>query len=352
MRVSLKDTDIIAVHFKKRLSGVTSTVVQLIPLQRKRGVRVSVLGMGLPQNLPHLAFRDLFGLWKSSGDKPLRIWHARRNIEMLCGVLLRDVLRMKLKLIFTSASQRHHTVFTEWLIRRMDKVIATSERVGAYLKVPYQIIMHGVDLERFSPPEIAEDFFSASGLPGKYAVGCFGRVRHSKGTDLFVDAMLALLPRYPDWTAVIAGRTTAQHYMFDKELRRKISSAGLNNRIIMLGEILDTPLWYRRMSLYVAPSRVEGFGLTPLEAMASQTAVVASNTGIYEELVINGTGTVVEVGDGAALTKAIESYFSDLRKTSKEGQKALAHVRAHFPLEKEAIAIESVYEAIFAEQTP
>lgn len=41
MRVSLQETEIIAPHFKKRLSGVTSTVVQLIPLQRKQGVRIS-----------------------------------------------------------------------------------------------------------------------------------------------------------------------------------------------------------------------------------------------------------------------------------------------------------------------
>lgn len=43
-----------------------------------------------------------------------------------------------------------------------------------------------------------------------------------KGTDLFVESMIALLPRYPDWTALIAGRTTEQHYRFEKELRQKL----------------------------------------------------------------------------------------------------------------------------------
>ncbi|WP_019218928.1 glycosyltransferase family 4 protein [Bartonella florencae] len=350
MRVSLQETEIIAPHFKKRLSGVTSTVVQLVPLQQERGMRISTFGFGLPKNLPALAFRDLFGLWKSPKGKPFRIWHARRNIEMFCGILLRDVLRMKLKLIFTSASQRHHKSFTKWLLRRMDRVIATSLQTGSYLEVPHKVIMHGIDVKRFSPPKTLDDGFSSSGLLGKYAVGCFGRVRPSKGTDLFVEAMIVLLPRYPDWTALIAGRTTEQYYKFEKKLRPKIVEAGLEKRIIFLGELHNTPLWYRRLTLYVAPSRTEGFGLTPLEAMASQTAVVASDAGAYKELVVEGTGTVVKAGDGGALTAAIEPYFANLEKTIAAGKKALEHVRTNFPLEKEVVEIESVYEEVFAEK--
>ena len=45
-------------------------------------------------------------------------------------------------------------------------------------------------------------------LPGRYAIGCFGRVRAQKGTDVFVDAMCRLLPNYPDFTAVIVGAVT------------------------------------------------------------------------------------------------------------------------------------------------
>lgn len=351
MRVSLEETEIIAPHFKRRLSGVTSTIIQLIPLMREQGMRVSTLGFGLPKKMPALAFRDLFGLWKSPKGKPFRIWHARRNIEMLCGVLLRDILKMKLKLIFTSASQRHHKPFTKWLIRRMDRVIATSTHTGAYLEVPHKVIMHGVDVRRFTPPQTLDDCFASTGFPGKYAVGCFGRVRSSKGTDLFVDAMIALLPHYPEWIALIAGRTTKQHYKFEKELRQKIAKAGLDDRIIFLGEILDISLWYRRLSLYVTPSRLEGFGLTPLEAMASQVAVVTSDVGIFKELVVEGTGTVVKVGDGSALTAAIEPYFADVEKTLAAGKKALTHVRTHFPLEKEVSEIENVYKELFAEKT-
>ena len=66
-------------------------------------------------------------------------------------------------------------------------------------------------------------------------MGCFGRIRHQKGTDLFVDAMIALLPQFPDWTAVITGRVTPEHRGFADELKKKVDAAGLSDRIVFLG---------------------------------------------------------------------------------------------------------------------
>ncbi|MBB3218062.1 mannosyltransferase [Ochrobactrum sp. RC6B] len=348
MKVPVQDVEVVAPNFKRRLSGVTSTIVQLIPLQRTKGLNIATMGPGLPDTLPHLGWGALLSFWSKPRTKPFRIWHARRNIEMLTGIFMRDVLRMKLRLIFTSAAQRDHKPFTKWLIRRMNAVIATSGRSGSFLQVPHDVIMHGVDLQRFHPPVGDDDSFAASGLPGKYAVGCFGRVRSSKGTDLFVDAMVALLPKYPDWTAIITGRTTAEHESFEDALKAKITAAGLQDRILILGEVPDIRVWYRRLTLYVAPSRNEGFGLTPLEAMASQTAVVASDAGAYAEMIVEGTGTSVAAGDGDALRKAIEPYLADPALAERDGENALRHVRATFPLEKEAAAISGVYERVFA----
>jgi mannosyltransferase len=346
--VDVNHVDVVAPNLKRRLSGVTSTIVQLVPVQAKT-VRIAVLGPGLPDSLPRLRFRQLTGLLKRPRNRPFRIWHARRNTEMLPGIILRDVLRAPLRLVFTSAAQRNHTLYTKWLIRRMDAVIATSRRSGSFLEVPHTVVMHGIDLARFHPAETADDGFAASGLPGRYAIGCFGRVRRQKGTDLFVDAMIELLPHFPDWTAVITGRVTPEHRAFADELRARVDRAGLANRIFFLGEVPDIKVWYRRVSLYVAPSRNEGFGLTPLEAMASRTTVVASDAGAYAELVVPGkTGAVVPAGDGAALREAIRPYLADPTLAEAHGAAGLAHVTEHFPLSREADAIAEVYERLWA----
>ncbi|WP_064819455.1 glycosyltransferase family 4 protein [Rhizobium phaseoli] len=340
----MRDVEIIAPNFKRRLSGVTSTIVQLIPCQIRLGMRIATLGPGLPEGLPKLRWSQLPGLWRRPARGRHRVWHARRNNEMAVGILLRHLLRMPLKLIFTSAAQRRHTAYTKWLIRRMDAVIATSDRSGSFLEVPHTVIQHGVDLSLFRPPETAEDGIAATGLPGRYLVGCFGRVRHQKGTDLFVKAMIELLPRHPEWTAVVSGRVTAEHVGFGDKLKADVAAAGLADRILFLGEVPDIKVWYRRLTLYVAPSRNEGFGLTPLEAMASRTAVVASDAGAYAELVAEGeTGSVVAAGNGEALTQAIAPYIADPALAIAHGENALRHVRANFALEKEATAIAAVY---------
>lgn len=348
MPESLNDVEVIAPNLKRKLSGVTSTIIQLVPLQRANGLGIVTIGPGLPETLPHIGWVDLLGAWFKPRKRPFRIWHARRNTEMVAGILLRSVLRMKFKLLFTSAAQRDHRSFTKWLIRQMDGVIATSGKSGSFLKVPHRVIMHGVDTEKFHPLQVADDDFSASGLPGKYLVGCSGRIRPSKGTDLFVDAMINLLPKHPDWTAVMTGRTTAEFAGFEKDLRGRIAAAGLQDRILFLGEVPDVRVWYRRMTLYVAPSRNEGFGLTPLEAMSSQTAVVASDAGAYAEMIEPETGAVVAAGDGLALENVIEPYLADPAKCEAAAKAGLAHVRANFPLQKEASSILEVYEAMFA----
>ncbi|NTS31945.1 glycosyltransferase family 4 protein [Phyllobacterium sp. BT25] len=344
----MSNVEVIAPNFKRTLSGVTSTIIQLIPLQRANGLKIATLGPGLPDDLSKIRWLGLPGLWLRPRTRPFRIWHARRNTEMVAGILMRSVLRMRLKLLFTSAAQRDHRSFTKWLIRQMNAVIATSGKSGSFLEVPHTVIMHGVDTERFHPPSGEEDSFAASGLPGKYLIGCSGRIRHSKGTDLFVDAMISLLPHHPEWTAIMTGRTTVENKGFEQELRQKIAAAGLEDRILFLGEVPDVRIWYRRMTLYVAPSRKEGFGLTPLEAMASQTAVVASDAGAYAEMITPEAGSVVPAGDGKALEAAIAPYLADPAQCANMGKAGLAHVRQNFPLEKEAGKILDVYEAIFA----
>ncbi|MBK8457264.1 MAG: glycosyltransferase family 4 protein [Phyllobacteriaceae bacterium] len=353
MRIDPAKVDVIAPNFKRRLSGVTSTIVQLVPVMQSRGIRIATVGPGLPDDFPRLSWRDLPRLRRPPAGKPFRIWHARRNTEMIGGIVLRDLLRLPLRLVFTSAAQRHHKPFTKWLIRRMDAVVATSKRSAAFLEVPHVVIRHGIDLARFHPPAGDADSWAATGLAGQYAIGCFGRLRHQKGTDLFVDAMIALLPSFPQWTAIVSGRVTAEHAGYAEALSRRIADAGLAERILMLGEVDDIKPWYRRISLYVAPSRNEGFGLTPLEAMASGKAVVASDAGAYAEIVETGvTGAVVPAGDGMRLQEAIRGYIADPSMAARHGQAALAAVRATFPLDRECTELRSVYDTLWYGASP
>ncbi|WP_182085510.1 glycosyltransferase family 4 protein [Aureimonas sp. ME7] len=347
--MTISDILVVAPNFKRRLSGVTSTIIQLVPEQNKR-LAVRAFGPGLPAHLPRLRFRDLPKLWRKPSGRPFRIWHARRNVEMLPGILLRDVLHMPLRLVFTSASQRRHTGYTRWLICRMDAVIATSAHTGAYLAVPHTVIHHGIDQTRFRPhPKGTETARQDLGLdPARRTAGCFGRVRHQKGTDLFVDAMIALLPHHPGWQAIVAGRATAEHQGFEADLKRKVASAGLSDRILFVGEHTDIERWYQALDLFVAPQRWEGFGLTPLEAMSAGVPVVAADVGVFAGVVTDGTGAVVTPNDLAALTAAVEAMMENEPQRHLAAEAALRKAMAEFPLAREADEIIAVYDRLWS----
>ncbi|EXL02867.1 glycosyltransferase family 4 protein [Aquamicrobium defluvii] len=344
-RVDLSRVHVVVPNFKKRLSGVTSTIIQLVPLQAKQ-IGIATLGPGLPDHLPKLRWWQVPGLLRRPQGAPLRVWHARRNPEMLAGVVLRDVFRAPLKLVFTSASQRHHTRWTKFLIRRMDAVIATSRKTAAYLDVPNTVVMHGIDTDRFHPPADRAEAARELGLdPDRLHVGCFGRIRHQKGTDLFVDAMIELLPRHPQWSAVVAGRATPEHKGFEAGLRERVERAGLADRILFVGEHKDIERWYRPLSLFIAPQRWEGFGLTPLEAMASGVPVVATDVGAFSELIEDGvTGTLIPRDDLGAMIAAAGDWMGDETGRYQAAGNGLERARERFVLQGEAEQLVSMYE--------
>lgn len=340
----IRTVEVIAPNLKRRLSGVTATIARLVPLQA-RMIGIVATGPGLPEDVPHMAFGRCLTLPRDR----LRVWHARRNTEMLAGLVLRGLLRRRLKLLFTSASQREHTAYSRWLISRMDGVIATSRRTAAYLKRPSEVILHGIDTDRFAPAADRAALRARLGLPDGRIVGCFGRIRAQKGTDVFVQAMLDLLPGRPDVTAVVMGRATAEHTGFLDGLKAQVEAAGLGGRMLFPPEVPVSEVadWYRALDLYVAPQRWEGFGLTPIEAMACGVPVVATRVGAFEELVIDGvTGALVPPGDIGAMTAAVGRLLDDGAALAGAARASLERARADFRIEAEAERIVAVYRRL------
>ncbi len=345
--------DIIAPNFKRRLSGVTATIVRLVPLQHAT-MAIAVVAPNLPPHVPHIKMRDVIAMSRN-GPSGARVWHARRNSEMLVGIILKYILRKNLKLLFTSASQRDHTAYSKWLIGQMDTVISTSANTARYLKRPSTVILHGIDIEQFSPPANRAMIKSALNMPPGLLVGCFGRIRAQKGTDVFVDAMIHVLRDRPDVTAIVMGRATEGHRRFEKDLQAKVADHGMAHRIRFVPEVpVDAVAdWYRALDLFIAPQRWEGFGLTPLEAMACGVPTIATRVGAFEELVIDGvTGALVPPGDVAAMTTAAAYYFDNPAERARRADAARAHITKNFPIAGEVAAINAIYKNLLEHHHP
>src|SRR5664279_2044586 len=338
---SADNLQLIVPNLHRRYSGVTATNRMVAPKLAKL-FRAAWFGPDAPDGIARTGFADLAKLWRRRSPV---FWHARRNNEMIVGVLLR-ALGWPLKLVFTSAAQRPHTWITRWLIRQMDAIIATNDISASYLKVPATVIPHGVDTDRYAPPANRAAAFAEAGLPGRYAIGCFGRVRAQKGSDVFVDAMCQVLPRYPDFTAVLVGAIPSEQTALAGDLKKRIAAAGLTSRIVMTGEltIAEVQRWYQRLTIYAFTSRNEGFGLTLIEAMSAGAALVASRAGAAELVVENGvTGVLTPPGDVDALVAALEPLLRDPAACAAMGERARARVLEKFSLDAEAGRIAEVY---------
>ncbi len=126
--ISAGNLQLIVPNLHRRYSGVTATNRMVAP-KLANMFAAAWFGPDAPDGIARMGVAELLKLWRRSA--PL-IWHARRNNEMIAGVALR-ALGWPLKLVFTSAAQRHHTWITRWLIRRMDAIIATNDISASFL---------------------------------------------------------------------------------------------------------------------------------------------------------------------------------------------------------------------------
>lgn len=339
---------VIAPSLGTRYSGVNASVAAVLPAQSER-IPIAAMGFHVAPGLPRITFWQFVRhCWRG----PFRIWHARRNLEMLAGLLLRRVFRFPLILVFTSAAQRRHTAFTRFLYHRVDGLVATSAAAASFLDREAAVVPHGVNAETFSPPADRAAAWAGRGLPGRYGIGVFGRVRPGKGTEDFVEAMLRALPQRPEWTAVIVGETTREFAAFERRLRERTREAGLADRIRFLGflpRIEDVAEWYRSLSVVVCPSRKEGFGLSCLEAMASACPVIATRTGAWPELISEGVdGHLVPCADPGSLAAAVLKMTEDPERVRRMGQSARDKVVRSHRIESEAEGLLAVYTRLLA----
>jgi mannosyltransferase len=353
------EVEIIITNLKKRYTGVSGTINALLPEQAKT-LKIGFVGAELPgskraaeetpENFSHFSlWQAIIASHKTLPDGRKRIWHVRRDHEMLLAIILRDWLRFPIKIVFTSAAQRLHSWFPRWLISRMDAVIATTPEAAAFVNATL-VIPHGVDVEYFKPPLDKLNSWQRTGLPGKYGVGTFGRIRPEKGTDIFVDAMVQVLPDFPEFTAVIAGLCQPEFEKFKKTLEGRIADHGLLHRIIFVGEVPADEIrnWYGNVLITVACPRYEGYGLTLLEGMACGCAVVASDTGIFKKVVdASGAGHIGPTGDSRSIAKGLRQLMKAPEESCRIGNLGREYIFNELSLVQEANQIRSAYNKLW-----
>ena len=155
-----------------------------------------------------------------------------------------------------------------------------------------------------------------------------GRVSSEKRPHLAVDVAAQLVAEGHDAVLVVAGDGPLLQATHERAMQR-----GLSDRVKLLGELEEHTLRhvYAACDVFIAPSEIVGIARSLYEAMAMGCVPVVSDVGGQRELVLPGTGSLVDasVDDASLYVEGVRPWLdADARRTASAA--ARAHIVAHF----------------------
>ena len=170
-----------------------------------------------------------------------------------------------------------------------------------------------------------------------------GNVKPHKNLERLIDAFVRVRARgFGNLGLLLSGSEVSQH----ATLRRAVHRYNLHKHVRFLGyQTTETlAVLYRLADLFVFPSLYEGFGLSPLEAIASGTPVVASNVSSLPE-VLGDAAVLVDPLDAAAIADGIIRVLEDADLRADLHRKGLERA-SQFSWEQSVKRIRHIYEEI------
>ncbi|HYC31811.1 MAG TPA: glycosyltransferase [Gemmatimonadales bacterium] len=317
---------------------MTATVVHVASGREWRGgqrqtwlLARELARLGLDQRVVTGAGSELAGRLEASGV-PVRAVRWRAGLDPRAILAVRDQLRSPALLHAHDAHALSVAGIARWrrpapLVvtrrvdfhlrragywRRADRVIAISDAVAAVLRqdgIPperIRVVHSGVDLEA-----------AEHAAPGAH------RLRFGIPADRPVAVHLgALVPHKDQVTMVRAaglarGRAPLLHWIIAgegplrAELARAIAEERMEDRVHLAGQVADPLGLLAEADAFVMSSREEGLGTSVLDAMARGIPVASTAAGGLPEMLADGAGLLVPVGDASALADAVVRIVHD-----------------------------------------
>jgi len=226
----------------------------------------------------------------------------------------------------------------------ISKAIADELREYGFPEEKIAQIPNGVDTDQFRPVASSEErelLRAQRGWRNVPTILFVGGLVRRKRPHLLVEAMGLLKQQGHDCQLVLAGPEHEPEY--SAELRRRIESLGLSDRVVFEGFTADVSPLYRASDIFSLPSANEGMPNAVLEAMASGLpTVVTAISGTIDLVRHGGTGQLVEA-DTQAITEAIRIYLDQPGLSLQHGQAGRQVIEEHFS----AAAVLKLHQKLF-----
>ncbi|HZU19036.1 MAG TPA: glycosyltransferase family 1 protein [Candidatus Dormibacteraeota bacterium] len=232
-------------------------------------------------------------------------------------------------------------------IRRATAIIAVSRTTKrdlvTHLRVPEErifVVYEGVDPRRFHPVErrVVEDRY----------ILYVGSEHPRKNLETLLRALARLRREreFQDLKLVKVGAAGGREADFRARTLAFVRELGLEDRVIFTERVPadDLPAYYSGAACLVLPSRYEGFGFPPLEAMACGCPVVVAEAGSLPEIT-GGAALRVPTEDDAGFAEAIRTLLVDRDLRARMRERGFARAR-EFSWRRAAEETVRVYEMV------
>ncbi len=234
--------------------------------------------------------------------------------------------------------------FVSRLMRRASRIIVTSSRyLGSSTELaPFLDKCSIVPLGIEAPARLDNDLEvqKLRQIFGEKFILAIGRLVPYKGFDVLIRAM-----RDVDAKLVLIGDGPER-----SRLARLAESEGIEQKIVLLGQIDDTRPYLEAASIFVLPSitRAEAFGMVQIEAMACGLPVINTDidSGVPEVCVHGQTGITVRPNNTAALSGAMQLLLNNDDLRNKLGSAAKFRVDTEYTADLMAKRILSIYSDV------
>ena len=173
-------------------------------------------------------------------------------------------------------------------------------------------------------------------------IGHVGHFADHKGHRYLVEAVPAILRRFPDIKVVLVGEGELR-----SEVEAQVNRLGIVKSVIFTGFRTDISSILASFDLFVLPSHLEGLCTSVMDAMAVGLPVVATRTGGVPEVVEDGeTGLLVPPRDPDALADGVLRMLNDPGLRYRMGQAGRRRVLDHFSADAMVEGTENIYYEI------
>lgn len=291
--------------------------------------------------------------WALHRDR-VDLMHAMVNVGPMVHrcplvVTVHDLTFMRYPELFPAGRRRYLQHMTRWTARHAARVIVDSACTGRdvveLLDVPgelVRVVYPGLTMNPLPAPSALQAHRARHGLDGGYVL-FVGTLEPRKNINLLLEAWSLLAARQPEVpTLVIVGGKG----WFYESLESRARALGVTEHVRFAGYVAESELssWYGAANLFVFPSLYEGFGFTPLEAMACGTPVLVSNTSSLPE-VVGRAGLSLPPDDPQRWADAIAALMAEPGRRQEMSQRGLQQAAA-FPWSETASQTAEVYREV------